>query len=78
MTIETIKEQAELLGINVVMQWVACDKQLPEQEEIVLVYTYTGIDIYQFLDNQFYHYENGYVQNNVVTHWMPLPKPPCA
>ena len=78
MTIETIKEQAELLGINVVMQWVACDKRLPEDEEIVLVYTYTGIDIYQFLDNQFYHYENGYVQNNVVTHWMPLPKPPCA
>tara|TARA_R110001606_G_scaffold366696_1_gene521942 strand:+ start:254 stop:490 length:237 start_codon:yes stop_codon:yes gene_type:complete len=78
MTIETIKEQAELLGINVVMQWVACDNRLPEDEEIVLVYTYTGIDIYQFLDNQFYHYENGYVQNNVVTHWMPLPKPPCA
>jgi hypothetical protein len=78
MTRETIKEQAELLGINVVMQWVACDKRLPEHEEIVLVYTYTGIDIYQFLDNQFYHYENGYVQNNVVTHWMPLPKPPCA
>jgi hypothetical protein len=78
MTRETIKEQAELFGINVVMQWVACDKRLPEHEEIVLVYTYTGIDIYQFLDNQFYHYENGYVQNNVVTHWMPLPKPPCA
>lgn len=78
MTRETIKEQTELLGINVVMQWVACDKRLPEHEEIVLVYTYTGIDIYQFLDNQFYHYENGYVQNNVVTHWMPLPKPPCA
>ena len=27
---------------------------------------------------EFYHYENGYVQNGIVTHWMPLPKPPCA
>lgn len=58
------------------MEWIEVKNKLPEHEEIVLVYTYIGIDIYQLLDNQFYHYEHGYVQNDVVTHWMPLPKPP--
>jgi len=78
MSKEMAKKQKQQLPINGVMHWVACDKRLPDHEEIVLVYTYTGIDIFQFLDDQFYHYENGYVQNGVVTHWMPLPKPPCA
>ncbi len=71
-------EETKQCSIQNVMQWVACAEQLPSHEEIVLVYTYSGMDIYQFLDDQFYHYENGYVQNGVVTHWMPLPKPPCA
>ena len=58
------------------MEWINVKDRLPEHEEIILVYTYTGIDIFQFLENQFYHYENGYVQNDVVTHWQPLPNPP--
>jgi len=72
------KELTKQCNIPSVMQWVDCKEELPNHEEIILVHTYTGIDIYQFLDDQFYHYENGYVQNDVVTHWMHLPKPPCA
>ena len=58
------------------MEWIAVKDKLPENQEIILTYTYTGIDILQYLDDTFYHYDNGYIQEDVITHWMPLPKEP--
>lgn len=72
------------LTIPVVMQWVAIDKQEPPFDKKILTWnenepdepsrtdTFTAIEhnskgkLYKWL-------ENGY-----PTHWMHLPKPPCA
>lgn len=58
------------------MKWKLVKNEKPSHIEIILTYTLTGIEILQYLDGQFYHYEKGFIQSDVITHWMPLPKPP--
>jgi len=66
------------LTIPVVMDWVACKDRLPTKECSYIV-NWDGI----ILEAQFYckeqmwgDYEVSIYKN--VTHWMELPKPPCA
>jgi hypothetical protein len=56
--------------------WISVEDRLPEEKQVVLTYGYDGNDVLQFLDGEFYHYEDGYERHLNITHWMPLPKPP--
>lgn len=68
----------EQLRIGGVMQWVAIEDKLPKEDGDYLI-NWDGIVIEAgyYVDKNFWHdytvtkYEN-------VTHWMCLPKPPCA
>jgi hypothetical protein len=69
---------SQQLNIAGVMHWVSVFDNLPPIEESVLVYDGFSIYISNRLD------ENGIVWDESqqileeVTHWMPLPKIPCA
>lgn len=62
-------------------EWIPCDERLPEDGELVLFSTKTD-RVYEgrfFVDNtdfQWYAFrDEAFAYNNVVTAWLPLPKP---
>lgn len=66
------------------MKWIKCSDRLPEEEMAVLVmdqemikaYIKPKIAWYEFIGCPKGFYIPGTVFRVIVTHWMPLPKPP--
>lgn len=64
--------------------WISVKDRLPENEQYVILWAKTGVMKYaKYLDDEPHrpwitYDENGSIRawDNVVTHWMPLPKPP--
>lgn len=78
------KSQTEALNKHNVMRWVAVTEQMPKEGEPILASNgkrvYYDITL-QYKDQfwiHFFGYDNDSWQANDVTHWMPLPEPPCA
>lgn len=65
-------------GIHVVMQWVVCKEELPKEDGDYLInWDGTVIEAGYYVDQNLWHdYTVGKYEK--VTHWMRLPKPPCA
>jgi len=63
-------------SIDAVMQWVAVTERLPKDKQYVIV-----TNGKQVIMAQYYKYSQKFVladKEIFVTHWMELPKPPCA
>ena len=69
-------EEVKKLNLRCVRNWVSCKDKMPEHQSVVLIYYHEGTDILQFMDGDWFHYEEGNVTNRNITHWMPLPEPP--
>lgn len=84
----TIKRMAAIREIIAQMPtvggWISVKDQLPENEQYVILWTKTGVMKYaKYLDDEPHrpwitYDEDGSIRawDNVVTHWMPLPRPP--
>lgn len=63
-------------NIGTVMHWVAVIEKLPKDKQYVIV-----TNGKQVIMAQYYQYSQKFVladKELFVTHWMELPKPPCA
>ena len=63
-------------NIGAVMHWVAVAEKLPKDKQYVIV-----TNGKQVIMAQYYKYSQKFVladKELFVTHWMELPKPPCA
>jgi hypothetical protein len=64
--------------IHVVMHWVVCKEELPKKEGNYLI-NWDGVVLEAefYKEDKIWISEEGMLYEN-VTHWMHLPKPPCA
>lgn len=72
-TVEGFEKYAKELPTD---EWISVSDKLPENQNVVLIYRCDGVDILQYLNDEWYHYEEGVVDQRDVTHWMELPKKP--
>ncbi len=75
---EDNKNTEKQCDIHVVMQWVAVEDALPEEFEWVLAYDAIGKQVRYMRRIDNLEWQMGRFSIRDVTHWMPLPKPPCA
>ena len=71
----------ELASITKVSDWIPCSERMPETYTKVLVLVEVGNDSKQhiFVDELYESTKYGMLwqnNDNLVTHWMPLPAPP--
>ena len=66
-----------------VQEWISVKDRLPEEEEMVLIYTKTNITNYGTYTKRYGAYrkegficQDGFMWLNTASHWMPLPQPP--
>ena len=79
----SINDKTAHLGISVVINWVAIDKDLPPKDTFVLAYYPDGNEDGKFIDTTTYY--GGKLTDTgssvaycfEATHWAKLPKPPC-
>lgn len=85
-TYEPSKKESDWISDkNTSTQWVSVEDRLPEDGEKVLVFgkcrcskvkPYTNTAYYYDASNKPYWDMGCYKQDEVITHWMPLPEPP--
>lgn len=59
--------------------WIKCSDRLPEPNEVVIVHTpgdLSKVGVDAIIDGR-WEGEYGHDESSFVTHWMPLPQPPC-
>jgi len=74
------EEQKQALDLSNVMQWVATDKEMPPSGQCVLLYSVkSGVAEGAWISakGHFEQWRWNAIMTN-VTHWMPMPEPPCA
>ena len=73
-----LKEIEEQLSVSHVIKWVACKDELPTEEKKYLCYNGNNVKELRFIKEYlaFECFETGVDVD--VSHWMPLPEPPCA
>ena len=72
------KKTTKQCDIPVVMHWVVCKEELPKKEGNYLI-NWDGLVLEAefYKEDKIWISEEGLLYEN-VTHWMYLPKPPCA
>jgi len=74
-----LKDQlTKQLNLTDVMQWVAVEDALPPIELDVLVWDEFNVYITNRLDSNYIVWDESTQILDGVTHWMPMPEPPCA
>jgi hypothetical protein len=68
----------KILALFSVMQWVAVEDKLPKEMEWVLAYDAVGKQVRYMRRIDDLEWQMGRFSIRDVTHWMPIPKPPCA
>ena len=74
------EQQKQALDLSNVMQWVATDKEMPPSGQCVLLYSAkSGVAEGAWISakGHFEQWRWNAIMTN-VTHWMPMPEPPCA
>jgi len=56
-------------------EWIKCNDQLPENDNLVLGWWPNQIKFMRYLDDDGLWTDEEYIEWE-VTHWMPLPEPP--
>lgn len=61
-----------------IMHWVSVKDGLPKENQCVIIFDGEGVKDFYYYNNlgEFRDFSTQ-SKNNEVTHWMPLPKPPC-
>ena len=77
-TKDKVNDYANKLVLSGVMQWVAIEDKLPPVEVDVLVWDEFNIYICNRLDEYGVVWDESTQILDGVTHWIHLPKPPCA
>jgi len=77
-TMYCIDAHIKQLSILPVMQWVAVEDKLPKEMEWVLAYDAIGKQVRYMRRIDDLGWQMGRFCIQDVTHWMPIPKPPCA
>ncbi len=72
------EDKDKALHLGCVMYWVSVDEKLPPVEIDVLVWDKFNIYISNRLDEEGIVWDESQQILDDVTHWMHLPKPPCA
>ena len=63
--------------VQPVTYWISIKEQIPEEDESVLICTFTGARyVATRFDNRFFVGATASFVEEDVTHWMPLPEPP--
>ena len=76
---EAIKEAVtKAFVLGGVMQWVVCKEELPKEDGDYLInWDGTVIEAGYYVEQNLWH-DYTVSEYKGVTHWMHLPKPPCA
>lgn len=72
-----VVELVKNLSIHDVMQWVAVEDKLPKEMEWVLAYDTVGKQVRYMRRIDGLEWQMGQFSIRDVSHWMPIPKPPC-
>lgn len=57
-------------------EWISVDERLPENEtEVLTLVKYKWAKKHYYSLDAYSHIDGGWVRNEGVTHWMPLPEP---
>ena len=71
-------ETEQQCDIHVVMHWVVCKEELPKEDGDYLInWDGTVIEAGYYVEQNLWH-DYTVSEYKDVTHWMHLPKPPCA
>lgn len=58
-------------------EWISVEERLPEDEtEVLTLVKYEWAKKHYYSLDAYSHIDGGWVRNEGVTHWMPLPEPP--
>jgi len=75
---QIVEEAEKQCDIHVVMQWVVCKEELPKEDGDYLInWDGTVIEAGYYVEQNIWH-DYTVSEYKDVTHWMHLPKPPCA